>query len=156
PLVGHDVAEDPALLEAVVREGAQWHLDDLHRIGRLAGGEEAQRWADEANRFTPVLRTHDRYGHRIDEVEFHPAWHSLMTVAVAEGLAGAPWASAEPGAHVARAANMIVWGSVEQGHICPISMTYAVIPALRSTPDLAAVYEPGLTSLVYDPGLRKP
>jgi putative acyl-CoA dehydrogenase len=156
PMIGHDLAADPALLEAVVREGAPWHVDDLHRIGRLAGGEEAQRWADEANRFGPVLRTHDRYGHRVDEVEFHPAWHSLMTVAVTEGLAGAPWASAEPGAHVARAANMIVWGSVEQGHICPISMTYAVIPALRSTPDLAAVYEPGLTSVVYDPGLRPP
>jgi putative acyl-CoA dehydrogenase len=156
PLVGHDLAADPTLLDAVVREGAAWHLDDLHRLGRLAGGEEAQRWADEANRYSPVLRTHDRYGHRIDEVEFHPAWHSLMNVAVTEGLAGAPWRSTQDGAHVARAASMIVWGSVEQGHICPISMTYAVIPALRSSPELAAVYEQGLTSRVYDPGLRKP
>jgi putative acyl-CoA dehydrogenase len=153
-LVGHDLADDPALLEAVAREGAAWHLDDLHRLGRIGGSEEAQRWADDANRYSPVLRTHDRYGHRIDEVEFHPAWHSLMNVAVSEGLAGAAWASTRPGAHVARAASMIVWGSVEQGHICPISMTYAVIPALRSTPSLATVYEPGLTSRVYDPGLR--
>jgi putative acyl-CoA dehydrogenase len=155
-LVGHDLSADQALQDSVVREGAAWHLHDLHRLGVRAGSEEAQRWADEANRYPPVLRTHDRYGHRIDEVEFHPAWHSLMTVAVAEGLAGAPWASDQPGAHVARAASMIVWGSLEQGHICPISMTYAVIPALRSTPALAGVYEPGLTSLVYDPGLRPP
>ncbi|MCP2327771.1 putative acyl-CoA dehydrogenase [Hamadaea flava] len=156
PLIGHDVAADPALLEALVREGAEWHRGDLHALGRLAGSEEAQRWADEANRYSPVLRTHDRYGHRIDEVEFHPSWHELMGVAVEHGLAGAPWADPRPGAHVARAADMLVWGTVEQGHICPISMTYAVIPALRAQPDLAAVYEPLLTSRVYDPGLRAP
>ena len=100
------------------------------------------------------LRTHDRYGHRVDEVEFHPAWHQLMDVAVAEGLAGAPWADDRPGAHVARAAGFFVWGQVEAGHGCPISMTYAVVPALRTTPELAAPYEPLLTSRVYDPGLR--
>jgi hypothetical protein len=90
PLVGHDVAADPALCEAVAREGAGWHLPDLHRLGRLAGSASAQRWADEANRHEPVLRTHDRYGHRVDEVDFHPSWHALMDVAVREGLAGAP------------------------------------------------------------------
>src|SRR4051812_32859331 len=90
PLVGHDVADDAALAEAVVREGAGWALDDLHRLGRLAGSAEAQRWADEANRFEPRLLTHDRYGHRLDEVEFHPSWHRLMDVAVREGLAAAP------------------------------------------------------------------
>lgn len=156
PLVGHDPAADPALADAVVREGAAWHVPALHELGRIAGGEQAQRWADEANRYPPVLRTHDRYGNRIDEVDFHPAWHSLMQVAVEHGLAGAPWADDRPGAHVARAASMLVWGTVEQGHICPISMTYAVIPALRSTPDLAATFEPLLTSRVYDPGLRPP
>lgn len=72
PLAGHDIADDPVLLEGVRREGAAWSLDDLHRIGRRAGSEEVQRWADEANRFEPVLRTHDRYGNRIDEVDFHP------------------------------------------------------------------------------------
>lgn len=71
-LAGHDIADDPVLLEGVRREGAAWSLDDLHRIGRRAGSEEVQRWADEANRFEPVLRTHDRYGNRIDEVDFHP------------------------------------------------------------------------------------
>jgi putative acyl-CoA dehydrogenase len=156
PLVEHDVAADPVLLAGLEREGAGWHADDLHRLGRLAGSEEAQRWAEQANRHEPELRTHDRYGHRIDEVDFHPAWHSLMDVAVSEGLAGAPWADQRPGAHVARAASFYTWGQVESGHGCPISMTYAVVPALRTTPPLAAVYEPLLTSRSYDPGLRVP
>ncbi|GAB4058812.1 acyl-CoA dehydrogenase family protein [Catellatospora paridis] len=156
PLTGHDVAADPALLAAVAREGAPWHLDDLHRLGRLAGTEQAQRWGDEANRHTPVLRTHDRYGNRVDEVDFHPSWHELMRVAVTEGLAGGPWADPRPGAHVARAAGLLVWSVVEQGHTCPISMTYAAVPALRAQPDLAARFEPLLTGRVYDPGLRAP
>ena len=156
PLVGHDVAHDPALLAGLEREGAGWHACDLHRLGRLAGSQEAQRWGGQANQHEPELRTHDRYGHRIDEVDFHPAWHSLMDVAVSEGLAGAPWADERPGAHVARAASFFTWGQVEAGHGCPISMTYAVVPALRTTPALAAVYEPLLTSRTYDPGLRVP
>ncbi|GAB1641074.1 acyl-CoA dehydrogenase family protein [Krasilnikovia sp. MM14-A1259] len=156
PLVGHDVAADPALLAAVGREGAGWAVADVHRLGRLAGGAEPQRWADEANRFEPRLLTHDRYGHRVDEVDFHPSWHRLMDVAVAEGLAGAPWVDPRPGAHVARAAGLYVWSQVEAGHSCPVSMTYAVVPALRNAPELAAAYEPLLTSRVYDPGLRAP
>lgn len=156
PLVGHDVAEDPVLLEGVRREGADWYLDDLHRIGRLAGSEQVQQWADQANRHEPELRTHDRYGNRIDEVEFHPAYHALMDVALREGLAGAPWADDRPGAHVARAAGFMVWSSAEAGHGCPVSMTYAVVPALRAAPELAARYEPLLTSRSYDPGLRAP
>ncbi|MGB8651635.1 MAG: acyl-CoA dehydrogenase family protein [Mycobacteriales bacterium] len=156
PLVGHDVAQDPALLEGLVREGAGWYADDLHRLGRKAGTEEAQRWGVEANDNEPVLRTHDRYGHRVDEVEFHPSWHRLMDVAVSEGLAAAPWADSRPGAHVARAAGFYTWSQVEGGHGCPISMTCAVVPALRMQPDLAALYEPLLASRVYDPGLRVP
>ncbi|MDX3234661.1 acyl-CoA dehydrogenase family protein [Streptomyces sp. ME03-5709C] len=156
PLTGHDVADDVVLLEGVRREGAGWYVDDLHRLGRLAGSEQVQRWADEANRYGPVLRTHDRYGHRVDEVDFHPSYHALMEVALAEGLAGAPWADDRPGAHVARAAGFMVWSTAEAGHGCPVSMTYAVVPALRAAPDLAAVYEPLLTSRVYDPGLRAP
>ncbi|GAA1417478.1 acyl-CoA dehydrogenase family protein [Catellatospora coxensis] len=156
PLAGHDVAADPALLAATAREGAAWHLDDLRRLGRLAGAEQTQRWGDEANRHTPVLRTHDRYGNRVDEVDFHPSWHELMRVAVGEGLAGAAWADPRPGAHVARAAGLLVWSVVEQGHTCPISMTYAAVPALRHQPDLAARFEPLLTGRVYDPGLRAP
>jgi len=156
PLVGHDVAADPVLLAGLEREGAGWHAEDLHRLGRLAGSEQAQQWGEQANRFEPELRTHDRYGHRIDEVEFHPAWHALMDVAVGEGLAGAAWADPRPGAHVARAAGFYTWGQVEAGHGCPVSMTYAVVPALRATPELAARYEPLLTSRTYDPGLRVP
>ncbi|MGW1893937.1 acyl-CoA dehydrogenase family protein [Streptomyces sp. NPDC002004] len=156
PLVGHDVADDPALLEGVRREGAEWYLDDLHRIGLLAGSEDAQRWAVDSNTHEPVLRTHDRYGNRVDEVDFHPSYHALMDVAIREGLGGAPWAEDRPGVHVARAAGFMVWSSVEQGHGCPVSMTYAVVPALRSTTELAEIYEPLLTSRVYDPGLRAP
>ncbi|MFA3835244.1 acyl-CoA dehydrogenase family protein [Streptomyces aureus] len=156
PLAGHDIADDTVLLEGVRREGAAWSLDDLHRIGRRAGSEEVQRWADEANRFEPVLRTHDRYGNRIDEVDFHPSYHALMDVAVGEGLAGSAWADERPGAHVARAAAFMVWSSTEAGHGCPVSMTYAVVPALRHAPDLAKIYEPLLTSRVYEPGLHTP
>ena len=155
PFAGHDLAADPALLEAVDREGAGWAVDELHRLGRLGGTAEAQRWADEANRYEPRLVSHDRYGHRIDEVEFHPSWHQLMTVAVEAGLAASPWADTRPGAHVARAAGLFTWSQVEAGHSCPISMTYAVVPALRNSP-LAAAYEPLLVSRAYDPGLRAP
>jgi putative acyl-CoA dehydrogenase len=156
PLVEYDVADDPVLEEGVRREGASFYLDDLHRLGWLAGSEEAASWAELANRHTPELRTHDRFGNRIDEVEFHPSWHALMEVAVREGLAGAAWSDDQPGAHVARAAGLHVWSTVEQGHTCPVSMTYAVIPALRGEPALAAVYEGLLTSRVYDPGLHPP
>jgi putative acyl-CoA dehydrogenase len=156
PLADHDVAADTALQAAVEREGAGWAAGDLHRLGKLAGTAEPQRWASDANRYEPRLVTHDRYGHRIDEVEFHPAWHRLMEVAVGEGLAGAPWADDRPGAHVARAAGLYVWSQVEAGHSCPISMTYAVVPALRHAPELARAYEPLLTARVYDPGLRTP
>ncbi|MFD6415496.1 acyl-CoA dehydrogenase family protein [Streptomyces sp. NPDC060194] len=156
PLIGHDAADDPVLLEGVRREGAEWALDDLHRIGRRATDEDVQRWADQANRHEPELRTHDRYGNRIDEVEFHPAYHALMEVAIGEGLGGSAWADPRPGAHVARAAGFMVWSGTEAGHGCPVSMTYAVVPALRHAPDLAKAYEPLLTSRVYDPGLRAP
>jgi putative acyl-CoA dehydrogenase len=156
PLVGYDAAADQALIEGLRREGADWAEQDLHRLGRLAGSAEAQAWAEQANQFEPTLRTHDRYGNRIDEVEYHQSYHRLMAVAIAEGGAAAPWADDRPGAHVARAAGSHVWGQTEAGHGCPISMTYAVVPALRHEPTLAAQYEPLLTSRVYDPGLRVP
>jgi putative acyl-CoA dehydrogenase len=104
----------------------------------------------------PVLRTHDSIGNRIDEVEFHPAWHELMTTAVRRGLHAAPWAQTRPGAHVARAAMFYVWTQAEAGHGCPVSMTYASVPALRHQPDLAARYERLLASRVYQPGLAVP
>ncbi|WP_435798393.1 acyl-CoA dehydrogenase family protein [Streptomyces antibioticus] len=156
PLAPYDASADTALLEGLRREGAGWAEADVRRIGLLAGGAEAQEWGELANRHEPVLRTHDRYGHRVDEVDFHPSWHELMRVAVAEGLAGAPWADDRPGAHVARTAGGLVWGHSEAGHGCPTSMTYAAVPALRREPGLVKVYEPLLTSREYDPGLREP
>ncbi len=156
PHAPYDASDDQVLLEGLRREGAGWVEDDIRRLGRLAGGEEPQMWAEQANRFEPELRTHDRYRHRIDEVEYHPSYHCLMRVAVAEGGAAAAWADRRPGAHVARSAVAHVWGHTEAGHGCAISMTYAVVPALRQQPDLAALYEPLLTSRVYDPGLRVP
>ncbi|MFJ2241554.1 DNA alkylation response protein [Streptomyces sp. NPDC087859] len=156
PLAPYDASEDTALLEGLRREGAGWAEEDVRRIGRLAGSAEAQEWAELANRHEPVLRTHDRYGHRVDEVEFHPSWHHLMRVAVTEGQAGAPWADDRPGAHVARTAGGLAWGHTDAGHGCPTSMTYAAVPALRHQPELAKVYEPLLTAREYDPVLRVP
>jgi putative acyl-CoA dehydrogenase len=156
PLTGYDVAEDPALLDAVRREGAEWAVPAVRELGRLAGSPPAQEWGRLANENPPRLRTHDRFGNRVDEVEFHPAWHELMSVAVRYGLHAAPWQSGQPGAHVARAAGFYVWASAEAGHSCPISMTYAIVPALRKAPSLAADYEPLLAARSYDFGLRPP
>jgi putative acyl-CoA dehydrogenase len=155
PLVGHDTSADPGLRAAVEREGAGWALDEIGELGRLAGTAQAQDWGRLAERTPPVLTTHDRFGHRIDEVEYTPTYHRLMETAVGHGLHAAPWADDRPGAHVARAAKFMVW-NVDAGHGCPISMTYAVVPALRANADLAATYEPLLTSTTYDPGLRVP
>ncbi|MGW4498751.1 isovaleryl-CoA dehydrogenase [Micromonospora sp. NPDC004336] len=155
PMVGHDTADDPALLDGLAREGAGWAAAELHELGRIGGAEEAAEQGRLANDHPPVLRTHDRYGHRIDEVEFHPAWHELMRTAVTHGLHAAPWADDRPGAHVARAAKFYVWRP-DAGHGCPISMTYAAVPALRHAPELAARYEPLLTARTYDFGLRPP
>jgi putative acyl-CoA dehydrogenase len=157
PLVGHDpIAGDAALAEACVRHADRATLDSLAALGRLAGSEQAQEWGRLANENAPRLRTHDRYGHRVDEVEFHPAWHELMRTAFAHGLAGAPWASGSPHAHVRRAVGYLGWTQVEMGHGCPVTMTYAAVPALRAAPELAARYEPGLTGIGYAFGLTDP
>ncbi|KAB1914521.1 acyl-CoA dehydrogenase family protein [Micromonospora sp. AMSO31t] len=155
PLAGHDAADDPALLDGLDREGAGWAAAEVHELGRLGGAAPAIEHGRLANEHPPVLRSHDRSGHRIDEVEFHPAWHELMGTAVGHGLHAAPWADDRPGAHVARAAKFYVWRP-DAGHGCPISMTYAAVPALRHDPDLAARYEPLLTASVYDFALRAP
>jgi putative acyl-CoA dehydrogenase len=165
PLTGHDpIAGDAALAEACTRYAGADALASLADLGRLAGSEQAQEWGRLANENPPKLRTHDRFGHRIDEVEFHPAWHELMRTAVEHGLAGAPWAtsSAHPTApatrhaHVRRAVGYVGWMQVEMGHGCPVTMTYAAVPALRRTPELAARYEPGLTARAYAFGLAEP
>ena len=155
-LTGYDVADDPAMLSALRREGAGWAEEAVRELGRLAGSEHAQELGRLANENPPKLRTHDRFGNRVDEVEFHPAWHELMTVAVRHGLHAAPWRDARPGAHVARAAGFYVWSAAEAGHGCPVSMTYALVPALRHAPDLAGRFEPLLAAPEYDFGLRPP
>lgn len=145
---------------ALVQGTAHLAEDERRRLaalGELAGSPQAQDWGRLANVNPPILRTHDRYGHRIDEVEFHPAWHELMSVAVEHGLQAAPWsADATKHAHLTRAAGFFTWGQVEQGHMCPISMSYAVLPALRHSTEQATRYEPGLLAAQYDFGLRDP
>jgi putative acyl-CoA dehydrogenase len=155
-LTGYDVADDAAMLDALRREGAGWAEAAVHELGRRAGSARAQQWGIQANENPPALRTHDRFGNRIDEVDFHPAWHELMTVAVRHGLHAAPWRDQRPGAHVARAAGFYIWGATDAGHCCPVSMTYAIVPALRHAPDLAARFEPLLAAGEYDFGLRPP
>jgi putative acyl-CoA dehydrogenase len=162
PLVGYDVfAADAALVEGVERHGAGWSTERLSALGRLAGGDEAQEWGRLANVNPPVLRTLDRYGNRVDEVDFHPSWHSLMDVAVSNGLHASSWVeaapnSSRPGAQVARAAGFSVWSQVEGGHGCPISMTHAAVPALRVDAAMADEWVPRLTSYTYDPQLKPP
>ncbi|GGP35770.1 acyl-CoA dehydrogenase family protein [Streptomyces abikoensis] len=156
PLTGFSTADEPALLEALRRDGGGWGEAEVRELGARAGSEEVREWARTAEASPPVLRTHDRYGHRIDEVEFHPAWHQLMAAAVGSGQHAAPWAEARPGAHLVRTAKFYAWAQAEAGHGCPVSMTYAAVPALRAQPELAAVYEPLLASRTYDFGLRPP
>ncbi|GAA1195886.1 acyl-CoA dehydrogenase family protein [Prauserella alba] len=155
-LTGHDLADDPTLLAGLEREGAGWAADEVHELGTLAGSERVQEWGRLVNENPPVLCTHDRVGHRVDEVEFHPHWHDLMDVAVSHGLHAAPWRDSRPGAHVARAAKFYVWSQNEAGHTCPISMTYSAVPTLRHSPQLSDVYEPLLAAREYDYGLRVP
>jgi putative acyl-CoA dehydrogenase len=154
PLEDYDAyAADLPLQEAVAREGAGWAQGRLHALGRIGGSAEAIAWGFEANEHPPVLHTHDRYGHRIDEVAYHPSYHRLMEVAIGHGLHALPWREQREGAHVARAALFLTW-RVDAGHGCPISMTYSGVPALRAEPELATDWEPALTSLHYDGGLR--
>jgi putative acyl-CoA dehydrogenase len=155
PLTDYDVtAADPALWAGLSAAGAEPD-PALADLGRRYGSAPLQQAARLANEFPPRLRTHDPSGRRIDEVEYHPAWHLLMDTAVTAGLHAAPWAP-DPGphAHLRRAAGFYLANHAESGHLCPISMTYAAVPALRRQPDLAARYEPGLTARHYDAGLR--
>ena len=156
PIVGRDISTSPALFEGLEREGGGWAADEVRALAQLGNSPEYQLAGRLANEHPPVLHTHDRYGNRVDEVEYLPQYHELMRVAVGHGLHAAPWASDRPGAHVARAAKLFAWGVADAGHLCPISMTYAVVPALRNAPDLAATFEPLLTSSGYAPALAPP
>ncbi len=144
---------DQSLTEALRREGAGWAEERLRAFGEIAGCAETIGWGFQANENRPVLRTHDRAGHRIDEVEFHSAWHGLLRLGVAHGIHALPWREPRPGAHVARAALFATLAQVEAGVGCPLSMTYSVVPALRAEPAVAAEWVPRVTSLFYDPRL---
>jgi putative acyl-CoA dehydrogenase len=155
-LAGHNVVTaDRALSDAVVRHASEQTLESLVPLGFEAGSEEAREHGMLANRHEPELTPYDRYGRRIDEVTFHPSWHWLMERAVGHGLAAAPWeADGERHAHVRRAAGFLAWSQTEPGHGCPISMTYAAVPALRADEALAKEWTPLLASRRYDPGVR--
>ena len=146
---------DVVLQEAAEREGAGWAADRLHATGEAWGSEQVQEWARQANENPPKLTVVDRFGHRLDEVDFHPAWHELMRLSSESGLNSLPWTADRP-AHAVRSAAGLMSGQVEAGHGCPMTMTFAVIPALRMQPEIAAEWEPLLTAAAYDPRLVAP
>lgn len=143
--------QDTALRQAVQREGAGWAHEALVAFGALTGSADYLELGVLANQNPPELDTHDRFGRRIDLVRYHPAYHQLMRTAIEHGLHASPWTDPRPGAHVARAAHEYLQTQVEAGHGCPVTMTFAAVPALRSTPALAALWEPKITARVYDP-----
>lgn len=154
PLEGYNVfSSDAALREAFSREARGTPADELVALGELAGRPEIVQLGFDANEHPPELRTHDRFGNRIDEVRFHPAYHALMRHAVANGMHAAPWVDEVPSSHARRAAKFFTWSQVEAGHGCPISMTYAAVPALRVQPEIAAAWVPALAHREYDPRL---
>ncbi len=142
---------DPALVEAVSREGGAWAESTLREFGDLCGSAERIHWGIQANANRPRLHTHDRYGNRIDEVEFHPSYHQLMSAAINNGLHALPWSRPGEGANVARAALFYLQSQVEAGHLCPITMTHACAPTLKKQADLAEQWLPRITRHHYDP-----
>ena len=142
--------QDNALKEAVEREGASWARDEISSFGEKVGQANYIELGFQANENKPVLHTHDRFGHRIDQVKFHPAYHQLMKTAIENGLHSSPWTDPRPGAHVARTAKCYLQSQIESAHGCPITMTFASIPSLRRQPDLAKIWEPLITSRHYD------
>ena len=142
-----------ALVEAVSLYDADWALGDLARVGRYVGTGEFQHDAERANRIEPELHTHDRFGNRIDEVEYDSSYHRIIAAAVAEGAHTSAWAHPRPGANVARAATFMLFAQIEPGHACPISMTHSAVAALATNPELAGKWMPRLLSRDYDGAL---
>ena len=142
---------DLALQEALQREGGGWAAPHLAAFGERLGASDIQELARLANIHGPALASHDRAGRRIDEPEFHPAWHALMGIMIGAGAHAAPWSEPRPGAQVARAAQYLLIGQAENGVQCPLTMTYAAVPALRRAPALAATWLPKILSRDYDP-----
>ncbi len=152
PLVDYDVfGANLALADGIERAGAGHARSELSELGRVAGSAEAQQWAREANTDVPILRTHDRYGNRIDVVDYHPSYHRLMQSAVGHGIHAAAWVDKRPAPHTVRAAKFITWYQVDAGHTCPISMTASAVPALAHQPELAEQLVPLLAARTYDP-----
>ncbi|MEU0690676.1 acyl-CoA dehydrogenase family protein [Streptomyces uncialis] len=147
---------NPALTEAVKRFDARWAADGLTEVGALVGRPDFQHDAELAHTQPPLLSTHDRWGNRVDTVEYHPAYHRIIGAAVEHGAHTSCWADPRPGAHVARAATFMLFAQVEPGHACPMSMTHAVVPSLRLAPELAEQWLPRVYARSYDPVLRAP
>jgi putative acyl-CoA dehydrogenase len=142
--------QDIALQEAVKREGADWAESDLQAFGKKIGTEDYIELGFQANENKPTLHTHDRFGRRVDLVKFHPAYHQLMKTAIDNGLHASPWTDPKPGAHVARAAHCYLHNQIEAAHGCPVTMTFAAVSSLRTTPELANEWEPLITARYYD------
>ena len=138
------LAADAALREALDARGRRLGGRPRARGGVVAGSAEAQAHGRRAERNEPRLITHDRFGHRVDQVELDPSWHWLLDGAVEREIHALPWADPRPGAHVARAALELLWTHANAGVMCPISMTYSAVPALRVDPEIAAEWEPRL------------
>jgi putative acyl-CoA dehydrogenase len=152
PLLDYDLmAGDAALREAVAREGAGWATERLHQLAQAAGSARIIEAGFLANEHPPRLRAFDRFGQRIDEVEFHPAYHELMGLGIEHRLPSLPWAEPRAGAHVTHAAMGYLLSQAEAGVVCPLVMTYAVVPALRHQPDVAEAWLPKLLDGEYDP-----
>jgi putative acyl-CoA dehydrogenase len=159
PFVDRDLyAGDLALQQAVARLGAKWADAELHALGARVGSAEVQEWARLANGYPPVLRSFDRYGHRIDEVEFHPAWHEMMRLMIGAGVHADPWSDPRPGAQVARAAKYLLLSQAENGAQCPVTMTYAVVPVMqRLAAERGAIARDWLPKILahdYDPASK--
>jgi putative acyl-CoA dehydrogenase len=163
PFITHEIENQPPILtntplyetnfplvEGLAREGAGWAEDDVSEYGRIMGSAEVRQLGHLANKFTPELTTHDRFGHRIDEVEYHPAWHEVMRINMAHALHNSPWREPRLGAHVARTAKHYMLTQVEAGSACPITMTFACVPALRHEPEVFAEWEPRILGTQYE------
>lgn len=157
PMVGRNIFTDNVpLVEAIQWTKSAGVVPTATELGAVLGTADMAELAARAHDHPPVLRTHDRVGHRIDEIDFDPAWHTFMDLAVSHGVHASPWQDPGPGAHARRAVLFSLLAQTEPGHGCPISMTYSSVPTLALNPELMGEWGPKITASVYDPGLRPP
>jgi putative acyl-CoA dehydrogenase len=155
PFAGRNLYSiDSALRDAARVHGGDWVDQPLTALGAAIGTDEVLQWGEDANRYPPALQTFDRFGRRIDEVTFHPAYHRLMALAMEHRIHSIGWAERRAGRHVAHAALLALFTEAEAGTMCPVSMTYASVPALRNQPEIATLWEPKIASGSYDAPLR--